>query len=259
MFQSESAKFPYTTIIIPAYNEESRIRGVLDEITAFVSGNSLNWRVIVSIDGTDGTEDLVKEYSKTHSYVGIMKGEERSGKGYAVKRVIERVESDYTLIMDADGAVKLNDIVSNFNQLDNYDVITFDRYSNHGNTIPFLRRIPSRGFNLLLRAILKIDVRDTQCGYKVIKTSLAKEALKRTTVTNTFFDVSLIYYLKKIGARIKEVSIRYEHTEGSKFNILQEIVGQGISLAAFMVRHSKFYKYLPDWLKDLYARKFRWI
>ena len=54
---------PSVTIIIPAYNEESRIKGVLDEISDFISTNKADWDVIVSVDGNDGTADIVRSYS----------------------------------------------------------------------------------------------------------------------------------------------------------------------------------------------------
>ncbi|MDA8055503.1 MAG: glycosyltransferase [Thermoplasmatales archaeon] len=250
---------PSATIIIPAYNEEERIGKVLDEIKTFLRANDLSWDVIVSIDGNDGTEEIVKSFSSGHSSIKYQKGQGRSGKGYAIKRVVDNSTGEFTLIMDADGAVGLAEIVRNFHYLTNYDVILFDRYTNGENRIPLFRRIPSRGFNILVRTILGLNVRDTQCGYKIVRTDLIKEAFRRVGVTNTFFDVALLYHIKKMGGRIKEVDVRYSHDEKSKFNIMTEIVGQGTSLLAFRLRHSRFYKYVPHWATEVYLKKFRWI
>ena len=57
-------KIPSVTGVIPAYNEEKRIGRVLQEISEFITINNPNWNVIVSIDGNDGTEEIVKNYSK---------------------------------------------------------------------------------------------------------------------------------------------------------------------------------------------------
>ena len=250
---------PSTTIIIPAYNEGERIGKVLEEIKDFVKENNLSWDVIVSIDGNDNTDETVKSFSSDCSFIKYQKGQGRSGKGYAIKRVVNNSTGEFTLIMDADGAVGLVEIVRNFHYLTNYDVILFDRYTNNKNGIPILRRIPSRGFNILVRTLLGLNVRDTQCGYKIVRTDLIKEAFRRVGVTNTFFDVALLYHIKKMGGRIKEVVVTYSHDEGSKFNIMGEIVGQGVSLLAFRLRHSRFYKYIPHWATELYLKKFRWI
>ena len=255
----QAVALPSVTIIIPAYNEESRIKGVLDEISDFISTNNADWGLIVSVDGDDGTADIVQRYSSIHPFIKLNRGTERGGKGNAIKRVVNKSAGEFTLIADADGAVSLQEILRGFSFCNAYDVILFDRYSIDGNEIPLYRRIPSRGFNMLVRTMLGVNVRDTQCGYKLIRTDFIKKAFSRIGVTNTFFDVALLYHINKIGGRIKEIDVKYSHNEESKFNILPEIIGQGVSLFAFRLRHSRFYKYIPRWANELYLRKFRWI
>lgn len=250
---------PSTTIIIPAYNEEDRIGRVLEEITDLIVVNNLKWDVIVSIDGSDNTEEIVKRFSKEYTFLKYEKWKARSGKGNSIKRVVKESTGEFTLIADADGSIKFNDILNGYSVCDGYDAILFGRYSNNGNEIPLYRRIPSRGFNILVRVMLGMKVRDTQCGYKLVRTDLIKEAFRRVCVTNAFFDVALLYHIKNLGGRIKEVEVKYSHQEESKFNIIALIIGEGVSLFAFRLRHSRLYKYVPHWATDIYLRKFRWI
>ena len=250
---------PSATIIIPAYDEEKRIGRVLEEIADFVTINNLRWDVIVSIDGSDNTEDIVKGFSKDYSFIKCERRRGRSGKGYAIKRGVDRSTGEFTLIADADGAVSLQDILNGLPYCGTYDAILFDRYSAKGNVVPLYRRIPSRGFNILVRAMLGLKVTDSQCGYKLVRTSIIKEAFKRIGITNAFFDVALLYHIQKMGGKIKEIEVNYSHRDESKFNIFALILGHGVSLLAFRIRHSRFYKYVPHWATDLYLRKFRWI
>ena len=250
---------PSTTIIIPAYNEEGRIGRVLEEIADFVVTNKLNWDVIVSIDGSDNTVEVVKGFSNDYSFVKYERVMGRSGKGYAIKRVMDKSTGEFTLMTDADSGVSLQEILKGFSYCGTYDAILFDRYSANGNTIPLYRRFPSRGFNILVRAMLGLKVMDTQCGYKLVRTSIIKEAFKRIGVTNTFFDVALLYHIQKMGGKIKEIEVKYSHKDNSKFNILGLVIGNGVSLLAFRIRHSRFYKYVPNWATKLYLMKFRWI
>lgn len=247
------------TFVIPAYNEEKRLKPVLKEVCNYISSNLLPWNIIVSIDGNDGTESLVVKMMQEYRFLSYNKGLGRGGKGAAVKRAVEAASGKFIILMDADGAVSFKEMIKSLNFLEQHDFIIFDRYSNPDNNIPFLRRLASRGFNILIRALLSIKVNDTQCGYKVIRRDYAMKAFNKISVSNTFFDVALIYYLQKAGARCIEIPVKYKHDDGSKFNVIGEIIGQGVSLIAFRLRNSRFYKYIPRKFVELYYRKFRWI
>jgi glycosyltransferase involved in cell wall biosynthesis len=247
------------SVVIPAYNEEKRIGNLLNELIDYINSNGLNWEIIVSIDGNDGTEEIVKGYSEKFSFIKYDKKAGRNGKGNSIKRVLPLVKNDYVLLMDADGSIKFNEIIKNLHYLDNYDAIIFDRYSNHDNDIPLIRRIPSRGFNILVRILLDINIRDTQCGFKVIRSDLMRRAFSNVTITSGAYEIALLYYIKMYGGKIIEVPVKYTHDKNSKYNVIGLIIGDGATLFAFRIRHSRFYKYIPDWAKKLYYRKFRSI
>ena len=79
-----SQNYPkYVDIIIPAYNEEKRIKPVLDDISNFINANKLSWRIFISVDGNDGTVNIIKKYQETCAFIFYNKSEERNGKGKA--------------------------------------------------------------------------------------------------------------------------------------------------------------------------------
>jgi glycosyltransferase involved in cell wall biosynthesis len=248
-----------TTVIIPAYNEEKRIGKVLEETTDFVCVNNLNWRIIVAVDGNDGTDTIVKSYAAEHPFVSLNKKGGRSGKGEAIRRATMEVTEDITIVMDADGSIDLGDVIENLRYIESFDMVIFDRYSNSENRIPLYRKIPSRGYNLLVKSIFGIKFNDTQCGYFIFRSDIGKKAFNRIKITNGFFYVPLLYYVSKLGGKIKEIPIKYVYDGKSKFKVSGMVIGGGVSLFAFRLRHSRFYKYIPQWAIDLYLRKFRWI
>ncbi len=252
----EEKKF---SIIIPAYNEEKRIKPVLDDIVDYITVNRLNWDVILAIDGNDGTEALAKKFLSRYDNIRVVRAAGRSGKGGSIKRSLNLVKSDFVILMDADNSIPFSTIISNLNLISEFDCIIFSRYTASMNEIPPVRRMISRGFNWLLRLSLDLNVRDTQSGYKIIRTIPFKKAMRKVSVTNTFFDVAMLYHMSKDDVRIKEVEVRYDHKDGSKFHPLGEVIGQGTSLLAFRIRYSRFYKFIPNELIQLYYRKFRWI
>ena len=247
------------SIVIPAYNEEKRIRPVLDEICNYIKSNELPWNVIISIDGNDSTDSVVEAMKTDFPFLGYIKNRGRNGKGGAIKKAVNIASGEFIILMDADGSVSMENIIKTIDFTDFYDMITFDRYSNPENSIPVMRRFASRGFNALLRVLMGIRVNDTQCGYKIMRADYAKSAFDKISVSNAFFDVALFYYMKKEGARSVEIPVKYRHDDGSKFNVIALTLGQGVSLLAFRIRNSRFYKYVPEKIIELYYKKFRWI
>ena len=247
------------TVIIPAYNEERRIGPVLIDLCQFISESKLRWSIIVSIDGNDSTINIVKKMMTSFPFLSYIKGNGRSGKGEAIRRAVHPATGEYFIFMDADNSIELSEVLSGIPELEKNDAVILERYTSEFNHIPFLRRFASRGFNILVQALLGLKVKDTQSGYKIMKADITKKSFDSMTVTNTFFDVALLYKIKKLGGRITEKPVKYKHDEESKFNVVSEIVGQGVSLLAFRIRHSPFYVYIPKSIRDLYYRKFRWI
>ena len=251
--------FKKFSIIIPAYNEEKRIVSTLNQLCHFISETKFPWEIIISIDGNDGTEEIVKEMMKQFSFLRFLKGSGRNGKGNAIKRAVNIANGSYFILMDADNSVAFRDVLNAVPEIVNNDVVILERYSLAKNQIPFQRKLASRSFNLLVRSTLGINTKDTQSGYKILKGEYARKAFDSIMVTNAFYDVALLYDIKKLGGKIMEKQVTYNHDIQSKFNVISLALGLGISLLAFRIRYSPFYKYIPKKLRDLYYRKFRWI
>lgn len=247
------------TIVIPAYNEENRIGKVLDEVCMFISTNKLPWEVIVAVDGSDHTNDIIEKYHKQYSFVSSKKSLGRSGMGGAIKRGIVSSHCEFTIMMDADGSAKLLDMIENIELLESYEVLNFNRYSSTKNFIPFKRRLASRVFNLILKALFNINIYDTQCGYKIMKTKEAAKIVKKITFTNGFFLTAFFLHCKKSGIKVTEVPLNYNHTEGSKFNVIMTSISYIISIMAFWLTNSRLNRFIPISLSQLYYRKFKYL
>lgn len=247
------------TVVMPAYNEEGRIGRVLEDYCRFIESNALGWKIIVSIDGNDGTESIVRDVASRYAFVSGDRRPGRNGKGEAVRRVLDRVDTEYVMLADSDNSVCIPELTRCIGYLADYDAVLPNRYDGHHNAMPLSRRVMGVTFNLLVKASLGISADDTQCGYKLFRTEQLRNSMTKVGVTNAFFDVSLLYHMKKSGARTKSLSVEYRHSDGSTFSPLLLAVGHGISLLAFRVYHSRFGRYVPRSVHDLYLRKFRWI
>ncbi len=246
-------------IVIPAFDEEKRISPVLKEITAFISRNELPWNVIVSIDGDDRTDEIALSFALEYPFIKIDKSSKRRGMGGAIVDGIGQSQGDYIILMDGDGSSSIRDMIKYASLLNQYDIVNFNRYSKSDNTIPFKRRFFSRSFNLMLRLGLGIRVKDTQCGYKILRNESIKPVLKHITFSNAFFLSDLFYYVTRTGLKTIEVPISYNHTDGSKFNVLMTAISYIIAIIAIRIRNSSIYDHIPSAFKDLYYKKFRYL
>ena len=246
------------TIIIPAYNEEKRIIPVLNDITNFISLNKLPWHVIIAVDGNDDTSKIVKSFAMLHPFVICNESPGRNGKGGSIKRATTNLSGEYVILMDADNAISFQHVVEKIPLIKENTGLILSRYHS-GNEVPFVRRFLSRSFNVSVRALTGLKIKDTQSGYKIFKQKEFIDALKKVGVTNTFFDIPLLYHISSAGGKIVEIPADYNHTKEGKFNPFGGAISLGISLITFKIRHSKLYDYVPDWMKSLYMRKFRWL
>ena len=97
----------FLSVVIPAYNEESRISGTLEEVVEFLKGRPYTWEVLVADDGsTDATGSLVRSLAEVLPNLRLITLPHR-GKGWAVKNGMLAARGDYRLLCDADLSVPI--------------------------------------------------------------------------------------------------------------------------------------------------------
>ena len=206
------------SIIIPAYNEESRIEAVLTKYCDHFS----NWEKIVVCDGTDSTP-IVRKISKKQPNIKLLNFEKRLGKGGAIIKNFKAADGDKIGFVNADESVEPYDIKRMFDLLPEVDVMIASRRLKKSKILvsPHLkRRIASKIFNIILvRMIFGLDFRDTQCGAKVFKKEAIKDVLDKLNTKGFEFDVELLWKLKKKGYKIIEFPITWKHCDGSSFRL----------------------------------------
>jgi len=209
------------SLVIPAWNEEGRLGQTLERYCPSFKKWGTNFEIIVVTDGsTDRTVEIAGRYSSQG--VRVISCSDRLGKGGAIIRGLEVARFDWSGFVDADGPVPPEDVLMLLNYLSEYDCAIASRFLNpneisEGRT--FARSILSRLWNLIVSSILFLDIRDTQCGVKLFRTSAVRQVLPSVALTNWAFDASLLFHLKQAGCRILEVPVKWTESSGSKLNI----------------------------------------
>ena len=220
---------PFLSVIIPAFNEESRIAIALELVAGHLTDKPYDWEIIVADDGsTDRTREIVEIAAATDPrirYLGLRHG----GKGWAIKNGMLESTAEWRFMCDADLSMPAEHI-DRFLPGDKppaHDIGIGSREADGAQRFdePLWRHVTGRAFNYGARLFAIGGLNDTQCGFKLYRGSLADEIFKRQLSEGWGFDVEVLYLGRKMGARIIEVPIDWHFNAESKVGLIRGGLG----------------------------------
>jgi dolichyl-phosphate beta-glucosyltransferase len=215
---------PRLSVVIPAYNEATRIERTLDRTVAFLDGRDGSWEVVVADDGSrDETAAIVQRYIRTHgdAAVRLVALPRNRGKGAALRAGVAATRGARVLLMDADLATPIEELEALSRALDGgYKLATGSRAvatSNVTRPQSPLRVLLGRAGNLWIRSLAVPGVHDTQCGFKLFDGDVARDLFARCREDRFGIDIEVLCLARRrLGLDIAEIGVRWEHQEGSK-------------------------------------------
>jgi dolichyl-phosphate beta-glucosyltransferase len=212
------------SVVVPAYNEASRIERTLDHATAFLSARGQSWELIVADDGSrDHTAEIVKRYIDSHGdeRVRLVKLVPNQGKGAALRAGVAVSRGERVLLSDADLATPIEDLDTLARALDSgVKVATGSRAvptSNVTRPQSPLRVLLGRAGNLWIRSLAVPGVHDTQCGFKLFDGDIARQLFALSRENRFGIDIEILCLARRrFGLAIAEVGVHWEHQTGSK-------------------------------------------
>lgn len=222
---SESENRPLLSLIIPAYNEESRLPESLEQVAAFVDAQDYAVEVIVvDNNSTDRTAEVAAAFAGAHDYACVLH-EPRQGKGAAVNTGMRHGCGDYLFICDADFSMPVDEIPKFMPPvLDGYDVAIASREVKGARRIgePEYRHLMGRVFNFIVRVLAIPRIQDTQCGFKVFRREVAQAVFPLQTIDGWAFDVEVLFIALQHGYQLIEVPITWYYKPQSRVNPLRD-------------------------------------
>ncbi|MCK5283408.1 MAG: glycosyltransferase family 2 protein, partial [Nanoarchaeota archaeon] len=227
------------SIVIPVYNEENRIEKTLPEIIDYCKKNFGDYEIIVVDDGsTDNTNEVITRFSKER--VRVLRNGCNKGKGYSVKKGILNAKYDFVLFTDSDLATPLNELKKLTPFLNSgYDIIIASRNlagSIHKKQQPFYRKCMGKFFAILVNFVVLRGIKDTQCGFKLLRTKTAKKIVRMQTLDGFSFDVEILLIAKKLGYKIKEVPVIWINNKESKLHPIKDSFKMFLDLCVLSFR-----------------------
>ncbi|TSC55449.1 MAG: glycosyl transferase [Parcubacteria group bacterium Gr01-1014_18] len=215
------------SIIIPAYNEASRILPTLEDIFLYFKEKKQDYELIVVDDGSaDPTAGVVESFCQSQKMpFRILKNSVNSGKGFSVKKGVLAGSGDLILFMDADGSTSISELDRLLPYINTHPIVIGSRYS-RGDTrviMPLIRRWVGRISNCMIRLLLLPGIRDTQCGFKLFQRGAALSLFPQLTIDRWGFDFELLYLAREKGFSICEVPVDWIYKTGGKIRPIRDL------------------------------------
>jgi dolichyl-phosphate beta-glucosyltransferase len=218
-------------VVIPAYNESTRLPETLRETVRFLADVPWRSRVIVVDNGSvDGTAAAAAQAALEVGPVGSrvvvdVIGCSRPGKGAAVRRGILAGRAPLVGFFDADLATPLDTLPTAIAALRGGAAAAIASRHVPGasfvETQPLTRRLGGQVFRTLSGALVS-GIADTQCGFKFFQRPAVTAALVRTRTTGFAFDVEMLHRIQRDGGEIVELPVAWTDRAGSTFHPVRD-------------------------------------
>lgn len=217
----------FLSLVIPAYNEESRLPATLSRVAEYLRGQAYGYEVIVVSDGScDGTAASARRWRPEGFPLEIIDRKENRGKGYTVREGAARARGEYILFSDADLSTPIEE-VEKFLPLfgEGFEIVIGSRSLKDSDIVvrqPFYRKLMGRVFNRLVRILAVPGIADTQCGFKCFTRRAAAEIFPRCRIDGFSFDVEILYLARQLGLPVCEVPVKWLNAPGSSISPLRD-------------------------------------
>ena len=189
------------SVIVPAYREGQHIAQNLWRLLSELDGLGITFEVIVVSDGN--TDNTVPEAESVVSpNIKVVEYNVNMGKGYALRCGVSRSSGELITFIDADMELDPRYIKPFLAVMDGFDcdaVIGSKRHPMSSLHYPLFRRFQSWVYQLIIRMLFHLKVRDTQTGLKLFKRQVLEEVLPLLAIKRFAFDLELLVVARTLG------------------------------------------------------------
>ena len=230
----------HISIIIPIYNEGNIIKDNIEKIENFFE-NKYKYEIIVIDDGSiDNCLSILK--SLASNKIKILSNKTNLGKGYSLKRGIIEAKGEIILTMDADLSAPLSEfekLLAKYSPKNQFVIGSRNKKNsklNHKQS--FLRFFLGMIFNFLIKLILGLNYKDTQCGFKLYNAIKIKSIIKLCRINRFCIDVEILYLSKLKLISVYEEGIKWNYNNKSTVKLMFDPLNMFIDL--IKIRFKKY-------------------
>jgi dolichyl-phosphate beta-glucosyltransferase len=217
---------PYLSVVIPAYNEERRLLATLLRIEEYLEAREEEAEIVVVDDGSrDATLRLARERAEGRPDLVVLANDRNRGKGFSVRRGFLAARGERVLVTDADLSTPVEDVEKLEEALAGGGDFAIGSRALSASEIvvhqPPWRERMGRHFNRLVRILARLDVRDSQCGFKLFERERCAPLFSRGRLSGFAWDVEVLVIARRLGLRWSEVPVRWYDSVPSRVRPLR--------------------------------------
>ena len=215
------------SVIFPAFNEEGNIRCTVETMIQVLPKVATRWEIIVVDDGSsDATPLICQELKSQYPEVDLICHRQNRGYGAALKSGIMAANYDLIFFSDSDGQFDFRDLEQLICWAEDYDIVAGYRAKRHD---PLYRRINALGWNVLVRLVLGIKIRDIDCAFKLFRRSVFDHVQIRCV--GAMVNTEILAQATQLGMRIRQVKVnhlprRYGKQSGANIHVVIKAFGE---------------------------------
>ena len=206
---------PFLSVIMPAYNEATRIRDAVIRTHRELSGRTMDFEIVAVDDGsTDGTGDVLTRVAGELDRIVVVRLGSNRGKGEALRQGFQHARGGLVFFLDADMDLPPEQmgIFLEVMQEEGADAVIGSKMHPQSRVdYPTYRRVISMIYFTVTRILFGLPVRDTQTGLKVFRREVLERCMPRMLVKAFAYDLELLAMAHSFGFRIEEAPVIIEY------------------------------------------------
>lgn len=193
------------SLVLPAYNEEENIRIVVEEALAVLPQYADVFEIVPVNDGsTDKTGEILEELARLDDHVRPVSYTKNKGYGGAVTSGFMATRYEYAMYMDSDRQFDINELSLLSPFVGKFDIVSGFRMERND---PLIRRINAEIFNIAVRILFGVHMRDLDCGFKVFRGDQVRSL--DLISTGALIDCEMQAKLRRQGATLMQVGVHH--------------------------------------------------
>ncbi|MDD4957453.1 MAG: glycosyltransferase family 2 protein [Candidatus Omnitrophica bacterium] len=204
------------SFVMPMFNERDNIRDTIAGIRKVAGEITRDYEIVIVDDAsTDDSVDVVEAARAQDPSIRLIRMKKNTKFGGAFAAGFKGAEKDVIVYMDSDMPVSIDNIKASFPLIREADIVTGYSMIKKGDTVK--RKIMSGVYNLMVRTLFGLNVRDVNSGYKIVR----REAIRdlRFVSHSPFVDVELFLNAKKRRQKVRQYPLIFLSRSGGVSHI----------------------------------------